>query len=365
MTAPYACCAVLEPPPRLAATQITLGASGSVVAAYHEHDGYTSGEYCGDAYCLLWDPAQPVPSDKLDSCCSTSFAIAASGDGRRVFMANICGAEVWDAATEQCRDLELRVRKRDGRMGAEGIEKGQQAKEDIVGGEDAMEEEDDDLWDDDFRLDVWMSVAGISADGKYAAAWSNFRAYKPGSLKVWDLDAASRQPIVSVELMKDEERAQLVSLAFSGDGGCSLTAIDDRGRVWAAWPWQDAVGLRQPVTLEGAGKFDRASIAADGRTAVARKGGDVQVWDLASATLTATLEGHDKDISCVCISADGRLAVSGGEDRAVRVWDLQSGSCVHTLTGHTTHVTQVAISGNGSCVVSAGGSGVLRVWQRV
>lgn len=182
---------------------------------------------------------------------------------------------------------------------------------------------------------------------------------------MWDLGAASRQPSVSVELLKDKKFAQLVSLAFSGDSGCSLTAIDDRGRVWAAWPCQDAVGLRQPVTLEGAGKFDRASIAADGRTAVARKGANVQVWDLASSTLTATLEGHAKDISCVCISADGRLAVSGGEDRAVRVWDLQSGSYVQTLTGHTTCVAQVAISGDGSCVVSAGGSGVLRAWQRV
>lgn len=163
------------------------------MAAYHEHDGYTFGEYCGDAYCLLWNLAQPVPSNKLNSCCSTSFAIAASGDGRRVFMANILGAEVWDVATEQCRDLELRLIKRDGRTGAESSEKGRQAEEDIVGGEDAMEEEDDDdWWDDDFCFDVWMSVAAISADGKYAAAWSNFRTCRAASrCGTWVPPAAS------------------------------------------------------------------------------------------------------------------------------------------------------------------------------
>ena len=36
----------------------------------------------------------------------------------------------------------------------------------------------------------------------------------------------------------------------------------------------------------------------------------------------------------MAVSADGRRAVSGGEDGTVRVWDLGSGAPLHTLTGH-------------------------------
>ena len=42
--------------------------------------------------------------------------------------------------------------------------------------------------------------------------------------------------------------------------------------------------------------------------------------------LLRTLTGHDGAVHAVAVSADGRRAVSGGDDGTVRVWDLEAGT---------------------------------------
>jgi predicted NACHT family NTPase len=70
------------------------------------------------------------------------------------------------------------------------------------------------------------------------------------------------------------------------------------------------------------------AVAADGRTAVSGSSDQtVRVWDLASGTCRATLQGHTGWVRSVAVAADGRTAVSGSSDQTVRVWDLASGQC--------------------------------------
>lgn len=49
-----------------------------------------------------------------------------------------------------------------------------------------------------------------------------------------------------------------------------------------------------------------------------------QIWSVATQKFAFTLTGHQNWVRCVHISPDGRLAVSGGDDRTVRIWDLNS-----------------------------------------
>ena len=77
------------------------------------------------------------------------------------------------------------------------------------------------------------------------------------------------------------------------------------------------------------------AVSADGRTAVS--GGDdgtVRVWDLAGTAAPRVLTGHAGAVWAVAVSADGRTAVSGGGDGTVRVWDLAGTAAPRVLTGH-------------------------------
>lgn len=76
------------------------------------------------------------------------------------------------------------------------------------------------------------------------------------------------------------------------------------------------------------------------------------------------LAGHTNWVTCVAVSADGSVAVSGSRDTTVRVWDVRSGRCLHTLTGHDRYVTSVEISADGRVAVSGGQyDDVVLVWD--
>jgi WD40 repeat protein len=89
----------------------------------------------------------------------------------------------------------------------------------------------------------------------------------------------------------------------------------------------------------------------------------VRVWDLDSGRQVERLEGHTGHVLAVAVSADGGVAVSGGDDRKVLVWDVDAGVPLHSLEGHTSEVRAVAVSADGSRAVSCSTDGVVRVWD--
>jgi WD40 repeat protein len=75
------------------------------------------------------------------------------------------------------------------------------------------------------------------------------------------------------------------------------------------------------------------------------------------------LRGHDKRITSVALSPDGRRLVSGSDDKTIRVWDVQTGRELKRFTGHTDVVTCVALSPDGRWVLSASADTSIRLWN--
>jgi hypothetical protein len=87
----------------------------------------------------------------------------------------------------------------------------------------------------------------------------------------------------------------------------------------------------------------------------------LQVWDLESGKATRRLVGHAAPVSWAAVSADGRRAVSSGDEGAVKVWDLGDGTCLRTLR-IPPHLA-FDLSPDGKRLAGCSGKGRLRTWD--
>ena len=66
----------------------------------------------------------------------------------------------------------------------------------------------------------------------------------------------------------------------------------------------------------------------------------------------ARSKGHSGAVNSVCLSADGKYALSGSSDKMLKLWDVASGRCLETLEGHSESVTAVCLSADGQYALS-------------
>ena len=87
------------------------------------------------------------------------------------------------------------------------------------------------------------------------------------------------------------------------------------------WDWRAGTSTMLDTTSS-----DVAFEPGGHRLASGGLGGQVEVWDLRTATLETTLDGHSGAVEVVTWSADGRWIATGGTDATIRLWDASTGT---------------------------------------
>ncbi|KAI0027427.1 WD-repeat protein [Vararia minispora EC-137] len=77
----------------------------------------------------------------------------------------------------------------------------------------------------------------------------------------------------------------------------------------------------------------------------------------------ARLTGHQRQVSHVAFSPDGRWAASAAWDNSVRVWEGRTGKFVATLRGHVSAVYRLTWSADSRLLVSASRDTTLKIWD--
>jgi mono/diheme cytochrome c family protein len=106
------------------------------------------------------------------------------------------------------------------------------------------------------------------------------------------------------------------------------------------------------------------AFSPDGRVALSgSEDRTVRLWDLATGRQRQCFSGHPEGVLAVAFAPDGRRALSGGRDRSVRLWDVASGKELRHLEGHTDRVTCVACAPDGRRLLSGSWDGTVRLWD--
>ncbi|MGH3863408.1 WD40 repeat domain-containing protein, partial [Actinokineospora sp.] len=219
--------------------------------------------------------------------------------------------------------------------------------------------------------------------------------------RLWDVTAHPRAvAFVPGRDMRDA--------SFTADGHllATTTGASPSVRVWAvADPAEPVLTISVSDYREGMGTA--VSISPDGRTLLTGGGdGRYLLWDTATSTRLAILDGFLDDIRAAVFSPDGRhvalsdtsndtwsheldhnrapgpplrlpkddstwdlafapdsaILATGGNDQLVRLWDPRTGTEL-TRFPHPHRVLSVAFTPDGSAIVAGGMNGVFYVWH--
>ncbi|MHB1421878.1 MAG: protein kinase domain-containing protein [Gemmataceae bacterium] len=321
--------------------QSLQGAWGAAILADHTEavtsvclssDGRLALSGSSDRTLKLWEPSEARCLHTLEGDMGGVTSTALSGDGRLALSASTDAAlKLWDVRTGDC----LRTCRED--------------------------------------LDVLTSVA-LSGDARLAVSAS-----VDGTVHLWDVSAGRLLRVLG------GHSGPVHSVALSSDGRLALSGSavfivrNDGERLFTSGQlkvWDTATGRCLPLFEDQSEAVTAVSLSADGRLALTGCGqaviqrdngrfvqsGMVHLWELATARRLCTFEGHSGAVTSVCLSFDGRHALSGSTDATVKLWEIASGQCLRTFAGHADAVTSVAFSADGRFALSGSADRGMRVW---
>ncbi|HTK75688.1 MAG TPA: AAA family ATPase, partial [Gemmataceae bacterium] len=272
------------------------------------------------------------------------------------------------------------------------------------------------LWDVDSAREVAtlrghdreVHAVAFSANGQtLASAGGN------GVVKLWDV--AGRQEWAAL----NAHDGVVSGVAFSPDGGLIATAGRDKLlKLWNAVTcqvehelrghtgevsgvafspdglslvsssWDQTVKLWDPTTGSLVGSFaitgnappetafvdldvvapvpsqPRPSTITALRTiATAGSDGQIKLWNVHSGQQLIVLSGHEKDVTAIAFSPDGKLLASASADKTARIWEVASGKSLHVLKGHEGEVTGVAFAPDGKRLATASWDQSIKLWD--
>ena len=155
----------------------------------------------------------------------------------------------------------------------------------------------------------------------------------------------------------------VTSIAISPDGKSAAAAV---GRSIELY---DLSTNKVTATLaDGPGPIARLIFSPDGSRLIAAGGrpgqfGVVQVWDVGKKTLVHDLRGHTDSILAADLATDGSTLATAGYDRLVKLWDLTAGREIRTLKEHTDAIFGVAFSPDGKLLASASADRTIKLWE--
>jgi WD40 repeat protein len=187
-----------------------------------------------------------------------------------------------------------------------------------------------------------VSQAMFNASGTRVAT-----VYLDGTVKIWDTTPFRATPVELPDLAYPSD----ARLDTRGDRSLNFAFDDTEGHNVVIV--RDTRSGRRLLTLEGRRRRFDAAMSGDGRVVVVTTpdGNHAKIWDVASRTARASLNGAGDIFRAPALDADATRAVTAGA-RTVTIWNARSGARERVLS--VPGVTAASFSPDGRVIALVG-----------
>ena len=203
--------------------------------------------------------------------------------------------------------------------------------------------------------------ASFSDNGKQVVTAGRDR-----SAIIWDFATGE----VQQELKEGHEFLASTGVFFPVENKVLTAAVDGTARVW------DVATGAELFSIEGTGPSAAVALSPDGKWILtggvepSENGEDekdykatAKIWNASTGKLVRTLKGHDREVTAVAISSDGKWAFTGDAAGVCRLFDAESGDTIRQVKQHTRGVTAASFLGDGRQILTASLDSTVILWE--